>query len=413
MLYNGYMAKIFENKHILLGTTGSIASYKTVDLASKLTQAGAQVKVILTEAAQKFVTPLTFQSVTGQKAYIDDDLWSGESQVVHIGLGSEADLMVIAPVSANTIARLAQGLADNLLCLTALVIHCPILLAPAMDSGMFGHPATQANLEILRQRGVYIAGPSEGRMASGLVGLGRMVEPVELLGTIRFILGRDGELKGKQIVVTAGGTSEPIDAVRSITNRSSGKQGFAIAQAAIDHGATVTLISANSSIVTPVGVHRIDISTAQEMHNAVMDAIKTADALIMAAAVADFRPDEVTNLKIKKEAGIPEIHLTYTKDILSDVREYRKKDGHPKVVIGFAAESQDLVHNARQKLERKNLDLIVANDILAKDAGFAVDTNRVTLIGKEGEVAQYPLMSKEEVAELIINKLIQLIAISI
>ena len=402
------MIRVLDKKRILLGVSGSIAAYKAADLASKLTQAGAIVRVILTEAAQQFITPLTFQSVTGQKAYTDKDLWSGEGHVLHIGLGSETDLMVIAPASANTIARLANGLADNFLCLTALTVHCPMIVAPAMDSGMYSHPATRANLTTLKERGIIFAGPVEGRMASGLVGLGRMVEQTELMGMIRLVLGKDGELKGKSVIVTAGGTAEPIDAVRAITNRSSGKQGFAIAQAALDHGARVTLIAANSTLTTPVGAERVNVTTASEMKDAVLNAIPPADALIMAAAVADFQPVKSDSQKIKKETGIPEICLTYTPDILAEVSQYRERNGFPKIVIGFAAESQDLILNASQKLNRKKLDLIVANDISAKDAGFAVDTNRVTLIHKNGNVVDYPLMQKDEVAELIIEQLIQL-----
>ncbi len=402
------MIRVLDQKKILLGVSGSIAAYKAADLASKLTQAGAIVKVVLSPAAKKFITPLTFQSVTGQKTYTDEDLWSGEGHVLHIGLGMETDLMVVAPASADTIARLAHGLADNFLCLAALTVHCPIIVAPAMDSGMYTHPATQANLTILRERGMIFVGPAEGRMASGLVGLGRMVEPTELFGMIRYVLGREGDLKGKHIIVTAGGTAEPIDAVRAITNRSSGKQGFAIAQAAIDHGADVTLIAANTSLTTPVGLKRINVITAREMQGQIMNAIQNADALIMAAAVADFQPEKSEIQKIKKEEGIPEIRLTYTPDILGEVSQYREKTGFPKIVVGFAAESQNLIRNASQKLESKNLDLIVANDISASDAGFAVDTNRVTLIHKNGKVEPYPLMHKEDVAELIIDRLVQL-----
>ena len=238
------MPNPIAGKNILLGITGSIAAYKAADLASKLTQAGAAVDVILTPAALKFITPLTFQSVTMRKAYTDDDLWGGEGHVRHIGLGMAGDLLVIAPASANTMAKLAHGIADNLLTVTALAARCPLMLAPAMDGGMFSNPATQANLEILRQRGCIIAGPAEGRMASGLVGLGRMVEPAELLGHIRLALGRGGPLSQQRVLVTAGGTQEPIDPVRSITNRSSGKQGYALAQAALDAGAEVTLVHA-------------------------------------------------------------------------------------------------------------------------------------------------------------------------
>lgn len=403
------MAKIFENKRILLGITGSIACYKAADLASKLTQEGAKVTAVLTESAQKFITPLTFQSVTGQPAYTDADLWGNTGHVHHIGLGHGADLLVVAPASANTIAKLANGIADNLLTLAALAASCPILVAPAMDGGMFSHPATQANLETLRIRGVTIAGPAEGRMASGLIGRGRMLEPADLLGHIRLVLAREGKLRGTHVVVTAGGTSEPIDAVRSITNRSSGKQGFAIAQAALDQGAEVTLIAAHTQLPTPVGAQRVNVSTAQEMLTAVLQAIESADALIMAAAVADFQPESVPSHKIKKEEGIPSIKLTLTPDILTAVSQIRAQSHFPAYVIGFAAESKAIIDNARNKLTRKNLDLIVANDITAQDAGFAVDTNRVTFIDRHGKIEEFPLMSKVEVAELVIERLIQML----
>jgi phosphopantothenoylcysteine decarboxylase/phosphopantothenate--cysteine ligase len=236
------MTSPIHGKHIVLGVTGSIACYKAADLASKLAQYGARVEVVLTHAATRFITPLTFQSVTGQRAYQDSDLWGGEGHVLHVGLGHRADLLVIAPASANTLAKLAYGLADNLLTLTALAAHCPTLLAPAMDGDMYTNPATQDNLEILRQRGAVIIGPAEGHLASGMLGVGRMVEPAEILGHIRWMLGRGGVLKNRKIIVTAGGTQEAIDPVRAITNRSSGKQGFALAQAALDLGADVTLI---------------------------------------------------------------------------------------------------------------------------------------------------------------------------
>ncbi|RCK73783.1 MAG: Phosphopantothenoylcysteine decarboxylase [Anaerolineae bacterium] len=404
------MGNILSGKRILLGVSGSIACYKAADLASKLTQQGAVVTCVLTSAAREFITPLTFQSVTGQPAYTDQDLWGSEGHIQHVGLGHQADLIVIAPASANTIAKLAHGICDNLLTLACLAATCPILLAPAMDSGMYTHPATQANVQTLRERGVYIAGPGIGRMASGLSGLGRMLEPPEIIGHMRHLLGRqEGKLRGKRVVVTAGGTAEPIDAVRTLTNRSSGKQGFAIAQAAIDQGAEVTLIAGPTSLPTPVGAKRIDIQTAQEMLNAVLESVSDADALIMAAAVADYRPERPVAQKLSKEQGIPQIQLTLTPDILSAVAQLRAHSGFPRAVIGFAAESSDLIEHARQKLTRKKLDLIVANDITAPDAGFGTDTNRVTLIDPGGNVQTFPLMTKDEVAELILHRLIALL----
>lgn len=404
------MGNILFGKRIILGISGSIACYKAADLASRLTQQGALVIPVLTSAATQFITPLTFQSVTGQRAYIDQDLWGSEGHIQHVGLGHQADLIVIAPASANTIAKLAHGICDNLLTLACLAATCPILIAPAMDSGMYTHPATQVNVQTLRERGVYVAGPGIGRMASGLSGLGRMLEPAEIIGHMRLLLGRqEGKLRGKRLVITAGGTSEPIDAVRVITNRSSGKQGFAIAQAAIDQGADVTLITGPTHLPTPVGAKRIDINTAQQMLSAVLETVSDAEALIMAAAVADYRPENPATKKLSKEQGIPQIQLTLTPDILGAVAQLRAHSGLPRMVIGFAAESSDLIEHARQKLTRKKLDLIVANDITAADAGFGTDTNRVTILDPMGNVQNYPLMTKDEVADVILQKLVSLL----
>ncbi|MDP2975923.1 MAG: bifunctional phosphopantothenoylcysteine decarboxylase/phosphopantothenate--cysteine ligase CoaBC, partial [Anaerolineales bacterium] len=380
------MSSILTSKHILLGVTGSIAAYKAAELASRLTQEGAQVDVILTPAAERFVAPLTYQSVTGRRAFTEAELWGGEAHVLHVGLGHSADLLVIAPCTANTIARLAHGSADNLLTITALAARCPILLAPAMDVGMFAHPATQENVRILNERGVHFAGPGEGRMASGLTGKGRMLEPAELLGHIRLVLGKNGKLAGKKVVVTAGGTQEAIDPVRVITNRSSGKQGYALAQAAIDAGAQVTLITAPTSLTAPVGARLIEVRTAGEMLEAVLaesvrrvGAVRSTysagvDALLMAAAVADFRPKKVAEDKLKKRDGIPQVELEAAPDILETVAGLGSGEKRPSVVVGFAAESRDLLENAAAKLSSKKLDMIVANDITAPDSGFAVDT---------------------------------------
>ncbi len=401
---------ILKDRRLLLGVCGSIAAYKAAELASKLTQAGAQVDVLLTEAATRFVTPLTFQSVTGRRAWTDADLWGPEAHVLHVGLGQAADLLVIAPATATTMARLAYGLADNLLALTALAIRCPVLLAPAMDAGMYEHPATQANLQALLQRGVQVAGPGEGRMASGLVGRGRMLEPVELIGHIRKSLGASGSLQGRTVLVTAGGTQEPLDPVRVLANRSSGKQGFALAQAAIDRGAAVVLISGPAGQPTPVGAQRIDVQTAAEMRTATLEVAGKADALVMAAAVADFRPASASKHKIKRGRDALALSLEPTDDILRAVAEARSKGGRPFVVVGFAAESRDLEANASAKLKAKDLSLIVANDITAPGAGFGVDTNRVTLIGSDGSVQALPVMSKAEVAEVVIDRVVQLLS---
>lgn len=403
------MIALLEARRILLGVTGSIAAYKAAELASQLTQAGAQVDAVLTEAAQRFVSALTFQSLTGRQAYTEADLWGTEAHVLHVGLAQGADLLVIAPATADTLAKLAQGRADTLLTLTALAATCPLLLAPAMDAGMYGHPATQANLEILRSRGAILVGPAEGRMASGLVGPGRMVEAAELLGHIRLALGRSGPLAGRRVVVTAGGTQEPLDPVRALTNHSSGKQGYALAQAALDRGAQVTLISAPTALAAPIGAQVISIRTAAQMGEALLPAAAQADALLMAAAVADFRPARPSEQKHKRGRGTPELKLEPTVDLLAQVMELRGRSARPQVVVGFAAESQDLVQNARAKLEAKGLSLVVANDITAPDAGFAADTNQVTLLHPEGRVEPLPLMSKAAVAEVVLDRVVELL----
>lgn len=398
---------IFSDKRILLGVTGSIAAYKSADLASKLTQAGAQVDVILTQATEKFITPLTFQSVTGRRVYTDADLWGNEAHVLHIGLSKNAHLLLIAPSTANTIAKLAHGLADNLLTVTALAATCPILIAPAMDGGMFEAPATQANLATLKTRGVTFIGPAEGHLASGLNAKGRLLEPSEILGHTRIILGKHGSLAGKKVVVTAGGTQEAIDPVRIITNHSSGKQGYALAQAALDAGAEVTLITTPSALTPPIGANLIKVKSAKELLNAVSN--ESADVLIMAAAAADFRPKVIAQDKMKKRDGIPQIELEATEDILKSVAGLGSGKRRFKIMVGFAAESQNLLENAEEKLKSKGLDLIAANDISAKDAGFEVETNRITLLFASGIKESLPLMSKVEAAEKIIERIATLV----
>ncbi len=404
---------VLSGKRIILGVTGSIAAYKAADLASKLTQAGAQVDVILTGAAEKFITPLTFQSVTGRRAFIDADLWGNEAHVLHVGLGHSVDLLIVAPCTANTLSKLAHGSADSLLTVTALAANCPLLIAPAMDGGMFDHPATQENLDTLKKRGAVIIGPAEGHLASGLSGTGRMTEPMEILGYARLTLGQNGPLANKKVVVTAGGTQEPLDPVRVITNRSSGKQGYALAQAALDAGAQVALITTPTALTPPVGARMIDVETAKQMLDCVLIESADSDALIMTAAVADFRPKNQAKDKIKKEAGVPQIELEATEDILKTVSSQRlvakQNRKHPRAIVGFAAESRDLLENASAKLKSKGLDFIAANDISAEDAGFAVETNRVTLLFADGRKESLPLMSKNEVAETLIERLAALL----
>jgi phosphopantothenoylcysteine decarboxylase/phosphopantothenate--cysteine ligase len=406
-----------KNKRILLGVSGSIACYKAVDLASKLTQAGALVDVILTQAAQKFIAPLTFQAVTGRAVYTD--MWQASTgtdslptHIAHIGLAENADMFVIAPATANTIAKLAHGFADDLIGITAIAARCPLVVAPAMDGGMFDHPALQANLELLLKRGVVVIPPEEGRFASGLVGKGRLPETPTLLGKIRQVLGREGVLKGRKIVVSAGGTREKIDPVRFISNYSSGKQGYAIAEAAIDAGAQEVVLVTTVNLPTPIGVTRVEVESAEAMAQAILMHSASADVLVMAAAVADFRPTQAATQKIKKSTDnndAPIIHLTRNPDILLNVKASRDASGFPRVVVGFAAESENLLTNARDKLQRKGLDMLVANDITAPDAGFSVDTNRVTILTSDGDTHPFDLTSKAEVAQRIIERIAKLL----
>jgi phosphopantothenoylcysteine decarboxylase / phosphopantothenate---cysteine ligase len=405
------MVTLLHNKRILLAVTGSIAVYKAVDLASKLTQAGALVDVLMTGAAQEFVTPLTFQSVTGRSVY--SQLWQSDSggglptHIAHVGLGEGADLLAVIPATANTIAKLATGMADDLISVTALTARCPLLFAPAMDGGMYQHPATQTNIRTLVERGAILIEPESGRFASGLEGQGRLPETPTLMGEIRRIFARKGALAGRKVVVTAGGTREAIDPVRFVSNHSSGKQGYALAQAALDAGADVILVSTVHNLPAPIGVRLVMIDSAQEMLNAVLEHTQEADALIMSAAVADFRPETVADQKIKKKDDTEGLTLSLVRnpDILQEVKAQRQKNGFPRMVVGFAAESENLLANAQSKLERKGLDLMVANDISASDAGFAVDTNRVVLMDKSGHQEKLPLMSKTEVSELIVTRI--------
>jgi phosphopantothenoylcysteine decarboxylase/phosphopantothenate--cysteine ligase len=407
---------ILRDRRILLGVTGGIAAYKICTLASRLTQAGAQVDVVMTEAATRFVTPLTFQALTGRPVYTD--MWgapeaglSGNqgaglpTHIAHVGLAHAAELVVIAPATGNTMAKLATGLADNMLTTLALAASCPVLIAPAMDVGMWSHTATQANVAVLRARGGNFAGPARGRMASGLEGEGRLIEPDELVGHVRWVLGRDGDLAGRRVVVTAGPTRESVDPVRFLSNPSSGRQGFALAQAALDRGAAVTLIAGPTPLPTPVGAERLDVTSAQEMCTATLAACADADLLLMAAAVADYRPANAAPQKIKKADADLSLRLARTPDILSAVAAQRQQTGSPRRVVGFAAESENLAKNARAKLTAKGLDMIVANDITDPEAGFAVETNQVVLFMPDGSTERLPLMTKTAVAKAVLDRM--------
>jgi phosphopantothenoylcysteine decarboxylase / phosphopantothenate---cysteine ligase len=398
---------ILEGKNIVLGVTGGIACYKAIDLCSKLVQAGANVDVIMTEAALEFITPLPFQTLSRRPVCIDMFQLLDSMDMAHISLAKKADLVIIAPATANTMAKLAVGIADNLLTTTVLSSMAPLVLAPAMDAEMWEHPTTQENLIRLTERGAVLVGPGQGRLASGRMGRGRLVDTAELLAAIRQTLGREGPLAGLEVLVTAGGTQEPLDPVRHLGNRSSGRMGYALAEAARDMGANVTLISANVSLEPILGVQVVAVETAADMQRAVLERRAETDVLVMAAAVADYRPAQRAEQKIKKATDELTLALERTEDILGAVAEARA-DGRPGIVVGFAAETENLLANAQQKLERKQLDLIAANDVTASDAGFGSPDNRVTLLARNAEPVELPLLPKFEVAERILWRVAEL-----
>ncbi|MDE3096329.1 MAG: bifunctional phosphopantothenoylcysteine decarboxylase/phosphopantothenate--cysteine ligase CoaBC [Chloroflexota bacterium] len=394
---------MLEGKRIVLGVCGSVASYKGADVASRLTQAGALVDVILTSSAQRFVSPLTFRALTQRP--VCTDMFEPQSAVAeeHVELARAADAVLVAPASATTIARLAHGLADDMLALTVLATVAPVLIAPAMDAQMWEHPATRANAATLRGRGVVIVGPDVGRLASGRSGAGRLVETAVLLGALSQALGARGDFAGRRVVVSAGGTQEPLDPVRYLGNRSSGKMGFAIAEAARDRGAQVTLVSGPVALDAPYGVERVDVRTTAEMAAAIGRATAGCDALIMAAAPADFRPERTADQKIKRTAQGLTLELVPNEDILAGL-------GGGCIKVGFAAETQDMRENARAKVARKGLDLIVANDVRAAGAGFGTETNLVTLIDAAGNCEELPLLSKYDVGHRILDRVAALLA---
>lgn len=394
---------ILSGARVLLGITGGIAAYKAVDLASKLVQQGALVDAVLTDSAAEFVGPASFNAITRRPVHTSVfEPWTAKS-TGHLSLGEESDLIVIAPATANSIATLAHGLAPDMLYSAILASRAPVLVAPAMEDAMYRHPATQQNLETLRQRGVTLIGPESGRLASGEFGIGRMSEPGTIAGAARMSLGRHGVLAGKRIVVTAGGTREALDPVRYLGNRSSGLMGYAVAQSAIDAGADVILISGPANLPAPYGVTLIDVQTAVQMKEAVSKAVKGAQAIIMSAAVADYRPKDVRSEKIKKsELGTTlSLELVTNPDIIAGVDE-------PGLIkIGFAAETSNLVEHARKKLREKGLDLVVANNA---ELAIGSRDNQVTLVWPDGEVDELPLLPKDAVAAMLIDRVSALLA---
>ena len=391
------MIPVLEGKHVVLGVTGSIACYKSVDLASKLTQSGALVDVVMTKGATRFVAPLAFGSITHRP--VTTSLFDPESElsVEHVVLADRADILVVAPATANTLAKMSLGLTDNALVATYAATVAPVLVAPAMDGHMWENAAIQENVSRLKHRGVRVVGPDTGYLASGKTGAGRMVAPEVILGHARAMLGRNGALADRRVVVSAGGTREPLDPVRVITNRSSGKMGYALAEAARDMGASVMLVSTSETLAAPPAVDIVRVETAMEMHATVKDACRGADALIMAAAVSDYRAAEPSSHKLKKAGGPLSLTLAQNSDILASIEG-------PTVRVGFAAESRDLLDNAKSKLVSKGLDMVVANDITESDSGFGADMNRAAILTADGEVHQMPIMSKLKLAHRVLEQ---------
>ena len=390
-----------ESKKIVLGVTGGIAAYKAVEIASRLRKAGAEVHVIMTREATHFVTELTFREITGQPVSVD--MWGkvANFNVEHIALANLADLVLIAPATANIMAKFAAGIADDMLTTTVLATKAPVMLAPAMNTNMYENPITQRNMSELRQRGMQLIEPAAGHLACGIEGKGRLPEPVTIVQEVVDFMMGEQPLKGRKIIITAAGTIEPLDPVRFLGNHSTGKMGYAIAAEAARQGADVLLVSGPSALPNPAGVRMNRIQTAREMQAAVEAEYAQADAVIMSAAVADYRPKTVAAEKIKKSDDELVLHLERNPDILWGLGQQKQQ----QVLVGFAAETCNVEKYAKKKLAKKNLDFIVANDVSAKDAGFAVDNNRVQLYFRDGRTEKYPLMAKSELAKVILDKL--------
>ncbi|MEY2470574.1 MAG: phosphopantothenoylcysteine decarboxylase / phosphopantothenate---cysteine ligase [Actinomycetota bacterium] len=389
-------------RRIVLGVSGGIAAYKAVEVCRRLVDAGAHVAPILTPNATRFVGVATFSAVASERALTS--LYDSGEPSPHTRLGQSADLIIVAPATARLIASYATGSSEGLLTATLLATRAPVLLCPAMHTEMWEHPAVQDNLEVLRRRGVHVLDPEVGHLAGGDVGAGRLPEPAAIVRAAEAVLAPQ-DLKGVRVLVTAGGTREAIDAVRVITNRSSGKQGHAVAEVAAARGALVTLVTTTDKPVSR-GIERVAVNSAAEMRAAVAERAGTTDVIVMAAAVADFRPAAPAANKIKKDGGVPEIVLEPTEDILAGLGA-SKRPG--QILVGFAAETDDVVTNATAKLQRKNLDLIVANDVGAPGVGFDHDTNAATLIGRDGPILEIPLSSKHDVASALLDAVVVLL----
>ena len=397
---------MLKGKKIVLGVTGGIAVYKAVDLVSRLRKQGCQVRVVMTEHAQQFVTPLTFKEISGNQVAVS--MWSGnqEFNVEHIALANWADAFVVAPATANILAKMAYGLADDLLSTTLLAAQAPIIVCPAMNTGMYENPATQENIAKLKARGVTVMPPAVGKLACGTSGAGRLPEPQQIVEFISgFFARREGDLRGLKVLVTAAGTREPIDPVRFVGNRSSGKMGYAVAQMAAERGADVLLVSGPSALAVPANVRAVKVETTNEMLEACLAAYGDMDIVIKAAAVADYRPHDVADQKIKKKTDDA---LTVVMDKNPDILKTLGGLKTHQVLVGFAAETQNLLANAREKVVKKNLDMIVANDVTAAGAGFNADTNIVKFLFADGEMRSLEQMPKVDVANCILDEALKI-----
>jgi len=383
---------------IILGVTGSIAAYKAVGLLRALMHEGATVQVVMTHAATKFVAPLTFEVLSGRAVSLD--LFEAHHEMKHLSMPEQADLILVAPATANFLAKAASGLADDLLSTMLLTAHCPLLVAPAMDGGMWSHSAVAQNVQTLRTRGVIVLDPDEGPLASGRFGQGRLADESRIVESIETVLFPQRDWQGHRILVSAGPTQEPIDPVRFISNRSSGKMGYALAEAARARGAEVTLVSGPTALPVPAGVEIVEVKTAEEMTKAMCSRLSWSTVVVMAAAVADYRPAETSVHKLKKQGrGEQALRLEPTIDILATLSAQRTN----QLLIGFAAETQDLIAHATRKLSAKGLDLIVANDVTREGAGFGSDQNAATMIDRQGRTTEFPLMAKRQLADHILN----------
>ena len=396
-----------QGRRVLLGVTGGIAAYKACILVRLLRLQGGSVRVVMTRSAERFVGPATFAALSDHRVYTD--LFEEPGVVLHVRLAHEADIAVVAPATANVIAKLAQGIADDLLTSTLLEATCPLVLAPAMHTGMWEHPATQANVNALASRGARIVGPAHGSLAAGDEGTGRMTEPEGIVQAIEDVLSSAGDLAGRRIVVTAGPTWEPIDPVRFVGNRSTGKMGFAVAAEAFERGAAVTLVVGPGTVEPPAGPALVRVTTADEMRRAVLDAAAEADAVVMAAAVADFRPETSADDKLKKDLGPPEVRLVPTPDILLGLKTAEFGSTGGPVLVGFAAETRDVEASGREKLRRKGVQLLVANEVGREGTGFGSDTNHAAILAADGEDVAMREWTKRELAAAICDRLAKLL----